>query len=113
VCVCVSTSVCVGDCVPGYTQCDVHLSSAGEVEGVERHLGGGLANGLRGHQPHRLARVAQGPLPLVVQEVAEAGRAKEGRHGRITTLSVDEGQKWCSRLSLVCLCVFICRSLWI
>lgn len=45
--------------LPRNSQSDVHLSSAGKVEGVEGHLGGGLAYGLSCQQTHRFSWIAQ------------------------------------------------------
>lgn len=64
--------------VPRNSQSDIHLSSAGKVEGVEGHLGGGLPNGLSSQQTHCFAWIAQRALPLIVQQLAEA--ADTGRH---------------------------------
>lgn len=57
--------------LPGDSQSDVHLSSAREVEGVEGHLGGGLAYGLSCQQAHSFPRVAQGALPLIVKQLPQ------------------------------------------
>lgn len=67
--------------IPGYSQSDVHLPSAGKVEGVEGHLGGGLSDGLSRQEAHRLAGITQRPLPLVVQQLPEA----DERHTHIYT----------------------------
>lgn len=68
--------------LPRDSQRDVHLSSAGEVEGVEGHLGGGLPDGLSCQESHRLPRVTQGMLPLIVEELTEAGRTEEQEEKR-------------------------------
>lgn len=58
--------------LPRDSQSDVHLSSAGKVEGVEGHLSGGLADGLSCQQTHSFTRVTQRTLPLIVQQLPEA-----------------------------------------
>ena len=70
--------------LPRYSQSDVHLSSAGEVEGVEGHLGGGLAYGLSCQQTHCFTWITQGTLPLIVQQLPEAEDADREGDMRLT-----------------------------
>lgn len=66
--------------LPRDSQSHVHLSSAGKVEGVEGHLGGGLADGLSRQQAHGLTRVAQRTLPLVEQQLLQAEHTHTHRY---------------------------------
>ena len=60
----------------GYTKRDVHVSAAGEVERVECHLCGRLADRLRRQNAHRVARRDARLERLEVDEVAELGLVK-------------------------------------
>lgn len=63
--------------IPRDAQGDIHLSSACKVEGVERHLCGGLPDALGCQQPHSFAWVAEGTLPLQLQQGPET---RDGHH---------------------------------
>lgn len=58
---------------PRNAQGDIHLASAGKVEGVEGHLCGGLPDALGSQQAHRLTRLTQRALPLQLQQGPQTG----------------------------------------
>lgn len=44
---------------PRDTQCDVHFTTSGKMESIQRHLSGRFANGLSSQNTNSLSRVAQ------------------------------------------------------
>lgn len=82
--ICSAEHICgVRLALPRYSQSDVHLPSASKVEGVQGHLGRGLADGLCCQQTHGVTRFTQSALPLEVQQLMEAGGGEKNHRSRM------------------------------
>lgn len=78
--------------IPWNTQGDVHLASACEVEGIQGHLCGGLPDALGSQQAYSLAWVAQGALPLQLQQCPQPAEGK-GDVGQDHTVQIGDTKK--------------------
>ena len=70
----------IEDRSPGDTEGDVHLSSAGEVKGVEGHLRGRFPDALGRQETHGLTGVTQRPLPLLLQQFPQPTHTHTDTH---------------------------------